>query len=72
MNLYSDIYDSMHFPTIDHLIARMVQDDRGQDLAEYALLMTFIAMVCLIGLQNLGTAVNNTFSAVSTSIVSGS
>ena len=55
-----------------NLIARVLREDDGQDLAEYAFLMTFIALVCLLGLQNLGTAVNSAFNTVSTSIVSGS
>jgi Flp pilus assembly pilin Flp len=51
---------------------RFLHDENGQDLVEYAFLMTFIALVCLLGLQNLGTAVNNTFNTVSTSITTGS
>jgi Flp pilus assembly pilin Flp len=40
----------------------------GQDLVEYAMLMAFVALVCIIGLQNMGTAVNNTYNAVSVSL----
>jgi len=43
-------------------------DESGQDLVEYAMLLAFIALLCIIGLQNLGTAVNNTYGAVSTSL----
>jgi len=43
--------------------------EQGQDLVEYAMLMAFIALVCIIGLKNLGTAVNNTYNTVSTSLV---
>ena len=44
-------------------------DECGQDLVEYAMLLAFIALVCIIGLQQLGTAVNNTYGSVSTSLV---
>ena len=45
-----------------------IVDEQGQDLVEYAMLMTFIALVCILGLQNLGTAVNRTYNSVSTSL----
>ncbi len=47
----------------------LIADEQGQDLVEYAMLMAFIALVCILGLQNLGTAVNNTYNTVSTSLV---
>jgi Flp pilus assembly pilin Flp len=43
-------------------------DDAGQDLAEYAMLLAFIAALCILALQNLGTAVNMTYGAASTSL----
>jgi len=51
------------------LFRRVAADDQGQDLVEYAMLLAFIALVCILGLQNLGTAVNNTYNTVSTSLV---
>ena len=32
-----------------HLITRFVREDEGQDLVEYALLIAFIALACIIG-----------------------
>ena len=49
-------------------VRRTLRDERGQDLVEYAMLMAFIALVCIIGLQRLGTAVNNTYNSVSVSL----
>ena len=43
-------------------------DESGQDLVEYAMLLAFISLVCIVGLRNLGTAVNNTYNAVSVSL----
>jgi len=37
-------------------------------LAEYAMLLAFIAALCILALQNLGTAVNMTYGAASTSL----
>ena len=44
--------------------------DDGQDLVEYALLVTFIALACLVAMQQLGTAINNSYNSLSSSIAS--
>ena len=51
-----------------NLIVRFVREEEGQDLVEYALLITFIALACIIGMQNLGTAINNKYNAISASL----
>jgi pilus assembly protein Flp/PilA len=56
--------------TMKNLLVRFVQEDEGQDLVEYALLITFIALACIIGMQNLGTAINNRYNSISTSLAS--
>jgi pilus assembly protein Flp/PilA len=50
------------------LIVRFVREEEGQDLVEYALLITFIALACIVEMQNLGTAINNKYNAISTSL----
>lgn len=45
-----------------------MRDEAGQDLVEYAMLMAFVALACLVGLRNLGTAVNDTYNSVSTTL----
>jgi Flp pilus assembly pilin Flp len=52
------------------LNGRLRADDSGQDLVEYAMLMAFISLVCIVALQSLGTAINTTYGSVSTSLVS--
>jgi len=47
------------------LLARLVRDEDGQDLIEYALLATFVSLLAIIGAQLLGTALNNWYTAVS-------
>jgi Flp pilus assembly pilin Flp len=49
---------------------RSLREDDGQDLAEYAFLLAFIAALCILGLQQLGVAINDTYNTVSTSLVS--
>jgi len=51
-----------------HLISRFVREDEGQDLVEYALLIAFIALACIVGLTNLGTAINQTYNSISASL----
>lgn len=40
------------------MFARFIRDDRGQDLIEYALLGSFVAIVALVGATALGTNLN--------------
>jgi len=51
-----------------NLIARFVREDEGQDLVEYALLIAFIALACIVGLRNLGTAINQTYNEISSTL----
>ena len=51
-----------------NLFVRFVREDEGQDLVEYALLITFIALACIIGMQQLGTAINQKYQDISTSL----
>jgi pilus assembly protein Flp/PilA len=44
--------------------SRLLQDDSGQDLIEYALLATFVSLVAIAGATLLGTALDNWYSAV--------
>lgn len=45
-----------------------IRDEQGQDLVEYALLIAFIALACIIGLQALGGAINTTYNSISSSL----
>jgi pilus assembly protein Flp/PilA len=42
--------------------------EEGQDLVEYALLVALIAMVCIAGVNNVATAINNVFTSISSSL----
>ena len=45
-----------------------IRDEKGQDLVEYALLIAFIALACIIGLQALSGAINTTYNSLSSSL----
>jgi pilus assembly protein Flp/PilA len=42
--------------------------EEGQDLVEYALCVALIAMGATVAMQNLGSGLNNVFSAVSSTL----
>ena len=45
-----------------NLIARFVREDAGQDLVEYAFLVGLIALTAYLGVQALGTKINDYYS----------
>ncbi len=51
-----------------NLIARFVREDEGQDLIEYALLATLIALVAGVGATTLGTNLNNWYAAMAAKV----
>jgi Flp pilus assembly pilin Flp len=46
------------------LAHRLLSSEDGQDLIEYALLSTFVALVCVAGVQLLQTALANVFTVI--------
>jgi len=53
---------------LKNLAARLVEDEQGQDLIEYALLATFVSLVAIVGATALGTALNNWYGKVATNV----
>ncbi|HLE18702.1 MAG TPA: Flp family type IVb pilin [Syntrophales bacterium] len=49
-------------------LMRATQDEEGQTLVEYALLLALIAVVVLTILTTLGQTVNNTFNYVTSAV----
>ena len=43
-------------------------EEEGQDLVEYALLVALIALICISGVNNVASAVNTVFSSISSSL----
>jgi Flp pilus assembly pilin Flp len=51
-----------------NLIARFVREEEGQDLIEYALLATLIALVAGAGATLLGTTLNTWYESMATKV----
>lgn len=51
---------------------RLVRDEQGQDLIEYALLATFVSLVAIAGATLLGTNLNTWYNSVATRVSSAS
>lgn len=50
------------------LISTTIRDEKGQDLAEYALLLVFIAVLCIVGVTALGDRILAIFNDLAGSI----
>jgi len=50
------------------LVSRLWSDDQGQDLIEYALMLTLILLVSVAAIQGIGTQVSNIFNSVNNSL----
>jgi pilus assembly protein Flp/PilA len=51
-----------------NLFARFVRQENGQDLIEYALLGSLIAVACVLAMSSLATAINGVFSTISSKL----
>ena len=51
-----------------NLIKRFIRNEEGQDLIEYALLIVFIALVVIVALGPLGTAVSTVYQSITDSL----
>lgn len=48
-----------------NLIARFIREEEGQDLIEYALLASFVALAVIVGVGLLGTNLNTWYTNIS-------
>jgi pilus assembly protein Flp/PilA len=46
-----------------NLLVRLWQEEEGQDLTEYALLVVLLALAAITGMKALAGSINNVFSA---------
>ena len=51
-----------------HAFGRFTADDRGQDLVEYALLLSFIALATMAGMRSLGSGINAKYTNIATAV----
>jgi Flp pilus assembly pilin Flp len=55
-----------------HLLVRLVREDQGQDIVEYAFLAVFVALAVTVGLQAVTAGLNAGFSNIGTQVSTGS
>jgi len=53
---------------LHNAVKTVIKDERGQDLAEYALLLVFIAVACIVGVTALGGRIMAIFTELSGSL----
>ena len=51
-----------------NLVKRLVREEEGQDLIEYALLAGFISLVAVTMITNVGAGVNGVYSNINTQV----
>jgi pilus assembly protein Flp/PilA len=51
-----------------NLLNRLWQEEEGQDLTEYALLVVLIALAAVTAMKGLATAISTTFSSIATNL----
>lgn len=52
------------------IAARLLRDNQGQDLIEYALLGSFVSLAAYLGANFLGTELNNWYNSVGDAVKS--
>ena len=55
---------------VEHRAAFFIRDDAGQDLVEYAMLLAFVVLATIVGIQSLGAGVSDKY-LVASSVISG-
>jgi pilus assembly protein Flp/PilA len=55
-----------------NLLNRLWQEEEGQDLTEYALLVVLIALAAVTAMKGLATAISTTFGSIATSLSTAS
>jgi pilus assembly protein Flp/PilA len=55
---------------VQNLLKRLWQDEEGQDLVEYALLLVLISLVAAATIQTLGASITAVFTNANTSLTS--
>lgn len=62
-NLYQ--FERKH---MKNLLKRLWQEEEGQDLVEYGLLVVLVALAAMAGMNSLATAINKMFGSAGTAL----
>jgi len=47
-----------------NMVKRLIKEEEGQGMAEYALILVAVALICIFGYRLLGNNVNNLVSGI--------
>jgi pilus assembly protein Flp/PilA len=50
------------------LVSNLISDESGQDLIEYALVASLVALAAVAGMKTLASQINSSFTSISTSL----
>ena len=56
------------FLKLSEKFRNLVAHEEGQDLVEYALLITLVALACVGGIHKVSSAINTVFTNISTTL----
>jgi Flp pilus assembly pilin Flp len=65
LNYVASISKERKSNMLNFILTRWPKGQKGQDLAEYGLLIGLIALAVILGVQYLGGGLDNTFRAIS-------
>lgn len=51
-----------------NILSKFWIEESGQGMAEYALILAFVAVVCIIALQTLGSTASNKYDHISNEV----
>jgi len=51
-----------------NLLMRLWDEEEGQDLTEYALLVVLLALAAIVSMKSLGSAISNVFSSAASNL----
>lgn len=63
-----NLFLTMLSTTVRRVATAVTNEEKGQDLAEYALLLVFIAIACIVGVTALGGRIMAIFNNLAGSI----
>ena len=53
---------------MNHILLRLLRDESGQDIAEYAVMLAVILVIVVGTIRLVGSNANNVFSSVASSV----
>ena len=54
--------------SMKHVLRKLWHDEEGQDIAEYAVMLSIIVMIAIATVRFIGSGADNTFSAIASTI----